>query len=33
MNEEITKKELEQEKTKLWHYGLVALYEEYEEKK
>lgn len=27
-----TYKELEQEETKLWHYGPVALYEEYMEK-
>lgn len=27
-----TYKELEQEETKLWHYGPVALYEEYIEK-
>lgn len=27
-----TYKELEQEKTKLWHYGPVALYEEFGEK-
>ena len=26
-----TYKELEQEETKLWHYGPVALYEEFEE--
>ncbi|MDR0893098.1 MAG: hypothetical protein LBN24_10870 [Mediterranea sp.] len=25
-------KELEQEETKLWHYGPVALYEEFEER-
>ncbi len=28
-----TYKELEREETKLWHYGPVALYEEYEERK
>ncbi len=28
-----TYKDLEQECTKLWHYGPVALYEEYEERK
>lgn len=28
-----TYKELEQEETKLWHYGPVALYEEFMEKK
>lgn len=27
-----TYKELEREETKLWHYGPVALYEEFEEK-
>lgn len=28
-----TYKALEQEETKLWHYGPVALYEEFEEKR
>lgn len=28
-----TYKKLEQEESKLWHYGPVALYEEFEEKK
>lgn len=28
-----TYKTLEKEETKLWHYGPVALYEEFEEKK
>ncbi len=28
-----TYKDLEKESTKLWHYGPVALYEEYEERK
>lgn len=28
-----TYKELEQEQTKLWHYGPVALYEEFRERK
>ncbi|MBQ8501294.1 MAG: hypothetical protein IJ494_03165 [Bacteroides sp.] len=27
-----TYKELEKEETKIWHYGPVALYEEFEEK-
>ena len=28
-----TYKALEKEETKLWHYGPIALYEEFEEKK